>query len=89
MKPSLLTVFSFCFAIALGALWEIFEFAMDSFFGFNMQKTGLRDTMWDMIVNTVGALIASISGYVYLRYGWRGVGIFEHYLNVFFAKNAQ
>ncbi|MEX0931162.1 MAG: hypothetical protein WDZ88_00260 [Candidatus Paceibacterota bacterium] len=86
MNPSLLAVFSFCFALALGVLWEIFEYTMDSTFGFNMQKSGLRDTMWDIIVNTVGAFIASLSGYLYVRYRWRGTGILEHHLNVYFSS---
>jgi len=62
-----LAFFAFCFALALGAFWEIFEFFMDSVFGLNMQKNGIVDTMWDLIVNAIGAGIASISGYVYLK----------------------
>lgn len=74
----LIAFFSFLFAVALGALWEIFEFAADSIFGANMQKArglvggsrlGVIDTMWDMILNTVGALIASLAGYFYLKRG--------------------
>jgi hypothetical protein len=50
--------------------WEIFEFSMDQIFGLNMQKpmlgdpSGLTDTMWDMIVNLIGAAIVSLSGWV-------------------------
>jgi hypothetical protein len=86
-SPALLSLFSFSFALALGVLWEIFEFTIDNLFGFNMQKSGLVDTMWDIIVNTVGAGIASISGYFYIRYKWRGMGVFEYHLNAFFSKN--
>ncbi len=60
------SIFSFCFALSIGAIWEIFEFSMDSFFGLNMQKSGLVDTMWDLIVDAAGALIFSILGYLYL-----------------------
>jgi hypothetical protein len=60
-------VFAFCFAIAIGTFWEIFEFGMDQLFGFNMQKSGLFDTMGDLIVNTVGALIGSGIGFFYLK----------------------
>ena len=59
--------FAFCFALAIGAMWEIFEFAMDRSFGFNMQKSGLRDTMGDLIIDMGGALLGSASGYVYLK----------------------
>lgn len=85
MRPSLLALFSFCFALALGVLWEIFEFLMDSAFGFSMQKSGLLDTMSDLIVNTIGAGIAAASGYFYMRYRWRGIGLFEHFLNAYFS----
>jgi hypothetical protein len=66
-SPFIVSIFSFSFAIALGTLWEIFEYFMDLNFGFNMQKSGLRDTMWDMIVNAVGAFLASLYGYFYMR----------------------
>jgi len=62
-----LALFSFCFAFALGAFWEIFEFFMDSVFGLNMQKNGIVDTMEDLMVDAIGAGIASISGYIYLK----------------------
>ncbi|MEX0933827.1 MAG: hypothetical protein WD003_01010 [Candidatus Paceibacterota bacterium] len=83
--PFLLSFFSFCFALALGALWEIFEFSMDSFFGFTMQNS-LADTMRDLIADTLGAFIAALSGYFYIRYQWHGLGIFEHYLNLYFSR---
>jgi hypothetical protein len=86
ISPSLLALFSFCFALSLGAIWEIFEFAMDSLFGFNMQKSGLVDTMWDLIVDAIGAFIASISGYLYVKYRRHGIGIFEYYINAYFDR---
>lgn len=59
--------FAFCFAIAIGTGWEIFEFAMDQSFGLNMQKSGLNDTMGDLIVDAVGALLGASAGYWYLK----------------------
>jgi uncharacterized membrane protein YjdF len=73
MRPSFVAMFAFVFAIAIGTMWEIFEFAMDQIFGLNMQKpmlgdpSGLTDTMWDMIVNAAGAAVVSFSGWWYLR----------------------
>jgi len=64
--PSALAFFTFCAAMTMGALWEIFEFSMDIIFGLNMQKSGLNDTMGDLMINAAGSLIASITGYVYL-----------------------
>lgn len=67
LSPGFVAIFSFSFALAIGVFWEIFEFLIDSFFGFNMQKSGLIDTMWDLIVNTLGALVVSMVGYLYLK----------------------
>ena len=73
MKPSFVAFFAFLFALGLGALWEVFEFAMDSFFDTDMQKammgdpSGLTDTMWDLIVDTLGASVIAVLGYFYIR----------------------
>lgn len=78
--PVAVAVFAFCFAVAIGSAWEIFEFGMDQLFGFNMQKSGLRDTMGDLIVNMLGALIGAGTGFFYLKgraYGGLGALIEE------------
>lgn len=67
-NPFLAVLFAFSFSVALGAMWEIFEYGMDTFFGLNMLKEGLVDTMQDLMVNCVGAFIVSTLGYWYLRY---------------------
>ncbi len=67
MRPRFVALFAFMFAVGMGALWEIFEFGMDRLFGMNMQKSGLVDTMWDLIVDTVGAAVIALLGWVYLR----------------------
>ena len=64
--PLAVAFFAWCFAIAMGTAWEIFEFAMDSLFGTNMVKSGMRDTFGDLIVNMVGAFVGAASGYLYL-----------------------
>ncbi len=75
MQPGFLAFFAFCFALAVGALWEVFEFAMDKLAGLNMQKpflgdpSGLTDTMWDLIVDALGALGIALFGYVYMKRG--------------------
>lgn len=65
--PLAVAFFAFCFALAIGATWEVFEFAMDQLFGFNMQKSGLVDTMTDLIVDMGGAGIGALSGFFYLK----------------------
>ncbi|GHA93150.1 hypothetical protein GCM10009069_15240 [Algimonas arctica] len=65
----LLAIMAFAFAVSIGAVWEIYEFAMDQFFGMNMQKSGLVDTMEDLIVDVIGAAIGAGAGYWYLKRG--------------------
>lgn len=54
------TIFAFSFSIALGTLWELFEFVGDYLFKSNMVKGGLIDTATDLLVKVLGAFIASI-----------------------------
>lgn len=90
--PFILSLFAFCFALSLGALWEIFEFAMDQLFGTTMQKpmlgdsSGLTDTMFDLILDALGALVVSVSGYFYVRHKHSGWGIFEHFVHAYFER---
>jgi len=66
ISPAIGALFAFSFAVSIGTIWEIFEFAMDQFFGLNMQKSGLMDTMADLIVDTIGAGFGATIGYLYL-----------------------
>ncbi|MFP3873972.1 MAG: hypothetical protein ACLFQT_06085 [Thiohalophilus sp.] len=75
LRPGFMALFAFLFAVTAGTLWEIFEFSMDYFVGSNMQKpmlgddSGLTDTMWDLIVDTLGALLISVFGWWYMKRG--------------------
>ena len=107
-----LCLFSFCFSMTVGVIWEFFEYGMDKTFNYDMQKDeyineiyttkldnnnkvvsiddikytvlydknnkqlvnlngyldiGLNDTMKDLIVNFIGAIIFNIFGYAYLK----------------------
>ncbi|MFA6974323.1 MAG: hypothetical protein WC238_06380 [Parcubacteria group bacterium] len=75
-SPKLVAIFSFSFALAIGALWEIVEFTIDRTLGTNMQSGsffwtnlngGLLDTMKDLIDDSIGALFSGIMGYLYLK----------------------
>lgn len=46
----------FSVGLAFGALWEIFEYGLAVVFGGNITAAGLRDTIWDLIVDSIGAL---------------------------------
>lgn len=54
------TIFAFSFSIALGTLWEMFEFVGDFLFKTNMIKGGLNDTATDLLVKIAAAFIASL-----------------------------
>lgn len=84
-KPITIAMFSFCFALAIGALWEIFEFSMDQAIGLNMQNTGLIDTMWDLIIDAAGALLISVLGFIYLKGG--KTRVFSGFLKKFIDEN--
>ncbi len=86
-SPLLISIFAFSFSIAIGTIWEMFEFAVDQLFGLNMQKSGLRDTMWDLIVDALGAGTASVIGYVYLRFKVRDP--FDTFIAWFLRENPQ
>lgn len=70
-SPKIIAMFSFAFALALGALWEIVEFSIDSNFGpisNNVLMQGsLSDTMKDLINDSIGALFSGVMGYFYLK----------------------
>lgn len=110
LSPVFLAIVAFCFSMTIGVVWEIFEFSMDKFFAFDMQKDvivhqistvtldpsggntpqiirniesvqingtdlgldgyldiGLNDTMYDLIVNFIGATVFSVVGYFYAK----------------------
>lgn len=84
LSPAFIAVFAFCFAVALGSVWEIYEFLMDLLAGTNMQKfmlengeklvgqAALADTMKDIIVDTTGAFVIAVIGYISHKHktGW-------------------
>lgn len=75
LNPLFIAIFSLCFAISVGVIWEIFEFSADAIFRTTMQLghgDALVDTMWDLIADTLGALLVSILGYFYIKGNFRG-----------------
>ncbi|XLQ20380.1 MAG: hypothetical protein ACKUBY_01190 [Candidatus Moraniibacteriota bacterium] len=69
LSPLFIALFAVCFSMSIGVVWEIFEYTMDSAFGTNMQKSGLVDTMQDLIVCTIGSVTVGIMGYTHLKTG--------------------
>jgi uncharacterized membrane protein len=72
MQPTFVCLFAVMFSVFIGVLWEIVEYAVDSIWpSTNMQsgEEGVRDTMNDMIVNLVGAIVVAGIGWAYLKTG--------------------
>lgn len=79
LSPFFIALFAFCFALAAGVVWEIYEFLADSLIGTNMQKfiiadgtvlvghAALKDTMKDLIVDAISSLIITIIGYCTIK----------------------
>lgn len=89
-RRGLIIFFAFTFALALGAIWEIFEFTLDVLFKTNNQQiqTGVTDTMYDLILDSVGALISVVVGYAYMLRRKRGI-YFGRLVEKFFALNPK
>jgi hypothetical protein len=93
LRPGFVAFFAFCFALAVGALWEVFEFSMDELAGTNMQTpflgdpSGLTDTMWDLIVDALGALAIALAGYLYMKRGM--TSFIERWIQRFIAGNPR
>lgn len=80
LSPLFVAIFGFCFALSLGVVWEVYEFVADIILGTNMQKFALEsgellvgqealaDTMKDLIVDGLGALVMSVIGYLSLKF---------------------
>lgn len=69
VAPIYVAILTFGLAVAVGTLWEIFEFLADWFLGLNMQRSGLIDTMTDLMINSAGAVLAATIGYYYVKNG--------------------
>lgn len=94
LSPLFVAIFSFCFSVMIGSFWEIYEFTFDGLLGLNMQKfaladgtvlsghAALTDTMKDIIVDFIGALIASVIGYISQRYH-------KHWLTISLKSNDE
>lgn len=73
MRAGFVALFAFTFAVTAGTAWEVFEFAADQLLGTQMQKpmlgdpSGLTDTMWDLIVDALGAAVISCFGWWHMK----------------------
>ncbi len=76
LSPAFVGLFTLCFAVTVGVVWEIYEFSGDLIFHTNMQKyisasgaakvgqEALADTMKDLIIDFCGAFLVAVVGYI-------------------------
>ena len=60
ISPWFVFLFTLSFAALGGVIWEIYEFSSDQLFGMTLQGGGNKDTMTDLIADTVGGLIIAM-----------------------------
>ena len=65
-------VVSFALGVAIGGLWEIWEWVSDHNFGSSLQL-GLDDTVGDLVADTAGSLCGAALLVCWARYGWGSV----------------
>ncbi|MCB2006249.1 MAG: hypothetical protein KDH93_14630 [Rhodoferax sp.] len=93
MRPGFVALFAFVFALAVGTVWEIFEFTVDQVFGTTMQKpmlgdpSGLTDTMWDLIVDALGAFVISAFGWWHMKHRQRS--FLDAWIDRFIERNPR
>lgn len=100
MKDQLFIIltFSFCFSIAIWAIWEILEYFFDIFgvylYGDDWSPLvqtspgfdAINDTMQDIIIETLSALILNIMLYVYYKF-W--IFTFFHNIEIFVLEKRK
>ncbi len=122
LSPLFVCLFSFCFSMTAGTVWEFFEFGVDMLLGKDMQKDtviyainsqllsgtpnvierigginstvvngvdlgingyldiGLIDTMKDLIVNFIGAIVFNAAGFFYLKGRTRAAAFVDNFI---------
>ena len=93
MRPGFVALFAFLFAVTVGTFWEIFEFTVDQVLGTTMQKpmlgdpSGLTDTIWDLIVDALGALVISAFAWWHMKRNRRS--FVDSWSDRFIERNPQ
>ncbi|MEH7438437.1 hypothetical protein V7182_13260 [Neobacillus drentensis] len=60
ISPWFVFLFTLSFAALGGVLWEVYEFSSDQFFDMTLQGGGNKDTMIDLIADTIGGLVIAV-----------------------------
>ncbi len=54
LSPVFVALVAFCFSMTIGVVWELFEFSMDQFLGFDMQKDTYLTSFQSVLLNEQG-----------------------------------
>jgi hypothetical protein len=86
-KSLLIAVFSFCFSVSAGAVWEVFRYLLISLSEFSLGGVDVDYTPRGLLSTMCGAIVVSGIGYLYLKHG---SGKASHrFLDIFMRKNPE
>lgn len=60
LSPLFTAIVAFCFSMTIGVVWEFFEFGMDTFFGLDMQKDTIIQTIRSVALNPEGRNVVTV-----------------------------
>ena len=66
-KRIFFVIYMFMFSMGIASIWELIEFGLDRYLGFDCQAGGLIDTMFDILDCLIGSVIATIYYYFKIR----------------------
>ena len=87
VSPMLIITYALLFAVAMTAIWEMWEFTGDKLLGLNSQGGSLQDTMEDIVAGSTGPLIMVPVLYYYLK-GKKNI-LFEDITNFIKENNKK
>jgi hypothetical protein len=81
------TILAIGTSLSAAVLWEIYEFTIDAFFTTDtpMQPSNV-DTMTDLVISVVGAVIVGVFGYRYLK--WKVIDMVSKVIHDGATRNA-
>lgn len=66
-KRIFFVIYMFMFSMGIASIWELIEYGLDRYLGFDCQAGGLTDTMFDILDCLIGSVIATIYYYFKIR----------------------
>ena len=66
-KRIFFVIYMYMFSMGIASIWELIEFGLDRYLGFDCQAGGLTDTMFDILDCLIGSVIATIYYYFKIR----------------------